>query len=98
KIGNTNLIPAVEQADKRTLIIADGFSCRTQVLDMSDRHPMHFAEVLELAYDQPAEKEYPEDDYVNEDYPRTSGAVVALGALGVTAVIGGVYWWRRRRR
>ena len=29
-----------------TLIVADGFSCREQIAQFSDRKAMHFAEVL----------------------------------------------------
>jgi hypothetical protein len=29
-----------------TLIVADGFSCREQIAQLTDRKAMHFAEVL----------------------------------------------------
>src|SRR5690606_33962051 len=35
--GERVLLPAVRQADKDTLIIADGFSCRTQIAGATER-------------------------------------------------------------
>ncbi len=43
------LLPAVRAADADTLIIADGFSCRQQILQTTNRKPLHIAEVLQLA-------------------------------------------------
>ncbi len=40
------LLPAVRAADPETLIVADGFSCRTQVDQGSDRQAVHIAQVL----------------------------------------------------
>ncbi len=45
-IANDSLLPAVRAADSMTLIVADGFSCREQIAQLSDRKAMHFAEVL----------------------------------------------------
>jgi hypothetical protein len=40
------LLPAVRAADHDTAILADGFSCRTQIAAGTDAHPMHLAELL----------------------------------------------------
>ena len=48
------LLPAVRNADDGTLIIADGFSCREQIIQTTNRQPLHLAEVLQLALDQEA--------------------------------------------
>jgi FAD/FMN-containing dehydrogenase/Fe-S oxidoreductase len=45
-IANDGLLPAVQSAGPLTLIVADGFSCREQIAQLSDREAMHFAEVL----------------------------------------------------
>jgi len=45
-IANDGLLPAVQSADPMTLIVADGFSCREQIAQLTDRKAMHFAEVL----------------------------------------------------
>jgi Fe-S oxidoreductase len=49
KCGERVLLPAARKADEETLIIADGFSCREQLTQTTDRQPMHTAEVLRLA-------------------------------------------------
>ena len=46
-IANLGLLPAVRSADAKTIIVADGFSCREQIAQLSDREGMHFAEVLD---------------------------------------------------
>ncbi len=48
------LLPAVRNADDRTLIIADGFSCREQIIQTTNRKALHVADVLKLALDQEA--------------------------------------------
>ncbi|ORB73253.1 FAD-binding and (Fe-S)-binding domain-containing protein [Mycobacterium scrofulaceum] len=41
------LLPALRDADADALVLADGFSCRTQIRDLAgDRRPMHFAQAL----------------------------------------------------
>ena len=45
-IANDGLLPAVESAGPMTLIVADGFSCREQIAQLSDRRAMHFAEIM----------------------------------------------------
>src|SRR6185437_15379212 len=46
------LLPAVRHADEDTLIIADGFSCREQIVQTTNRRPLHLAEVLKRALDR----------------------------------------------
>jgi len=46
-IANLGLMPAVNAADPMTLIVADGFSCREQISQLSQREGMHFAEILD---------------------------------------------------
>lgn len=44
------LLPTIRTADTDTLILADGFSCRTQIRDLHpDATPMHSAQVLAAA-------------------------------------------------
>jgi Fe-S oxidoreductase len=46
-IANLGLLPAVNAAGPMTIIVADGFSCREQIAQLSDRESMHFAEILD---------------------------------------------------
>jgi Fe-S oxidoreductase len=45
-VANNQLIPAVESADADTVVLADGYSCRTQLSDLTDRRGTHLAELL----------------------------------------------------
>ena len=45
-IANDGLLPAISSADEMTIIVADGFSCREQIAQLSNRRALHFAEVL----------------------------------------------------
>jgi FAD/FMN-containing dehydrogenase/Fe-S oxidoreductase len=49
RCGEHALLPAVRQADADTLIIADGFSCREQIVQSTGVQPLHLAEVLRMA-------------------------------------------------
>jgi FAD/FMN-containing dehydrogenase/Fe-S oxidoreductase len=48
-IGELELLPAVRAASPNTLIVADGFSCREQISQCTDRRALHLAEVLRMA-------------------------------------------------
>ena len=52
-IGELELLPAVRKAPADWLIIADGFSCREQIAQGTDRHALHLAEVLQMALKPP---------------------------------------------
>ncbi len=45
-IGERVLLPAVREASQETLILADGFSCRQQIVQATGRRPLHLAEML----------------------------------------------------
>jgi FAD/FMN-containing dehydrogenase/Fe-S oxidoreductase len=78
--GERVILPAVRDAPKDTLIIADGFSCREQIAQATDRRPLHLAQVLRLAAGPPPGP-FPEHDCWQQ--PPTSGALLA--GLGVAA-------------
>jgi Fe-S oxidoreductase len=48
-IGARVLFPAIDKAPPDAIIVADGFSCRSQIRHFCpSRRPMHLAEVLNL--------------------------------------------------
>ena len=51
-MAEISLLPAVRRADARTLIVADGTSCRHQINDGTDRTPFHVARVLAMSLDK----------------------------------------------
>src|SRR3546814_574193 len=52
KAAERMLLPAVRQADPDVLIIANGFSCREQIAQGTNRRSLHLAEVLRQAHDR----------------------------------------------
>src|SRR5262249_38711899 len=92
KCGERVLLPAVRSADKDALIISDGFSCREQIRQETDRQALHLAEVLELALHQgPAGPPgaLPERHALAKERPQPppferalfAGAILAVAAL-----------------
>ncbi|MEV5748487.1 FAD-linked oxidase C-terminal domain-containing protein [Actinoallomurus sp. NPDC052308] len=45
-VGELGVLPAVRDATDGTRILADGFSCRTQIEQRTDARPVHLAELL----------------------------------------------------
>jgi Fe-S oxidoreductase len=98
--GERVLLPAVRDASRDTLIVADGFSCREQVRQLSDRVPLHFAEVLKMASEEGprgAIGNYPEKRYVTPS-PRQYSIVGALGVFAAVAAVAGGLIWRALKR
>jgi Fe-S oxidoreductase len=61
--GERVILPAVREARKDAIIIADGFSCREQIGQNTDRTAVHIAEVIALGLDRTdirASATYPE--------------------------------------
>ncbi len=89
KIGERVLLPKVRAADRETLIITDGFSCREQIMHGTPRHAMHLAEVIQMGLHQPParSKRYIEAGFVQEEpgYP----VLTAAGAVG--ALVAGAF-------
>ena len=52
KAGERVLLPKVRGADKETLIIADGFSCKEQIKQETNREGLHLAEIIQMALRQ----------------------------------------------
>jgi len=53
-VARQQLLPAVEAASAETVILADGFSCRTQLADLTERQGRHLAQFLAAKLDAPA--------------------------------------------
>jgi Fe-S oxidoreductase/FAD/FMN-containing dehydrogenase len=79
KIGERVLLPRVRAADRDTLIVTDGFSCREQIMHGTPRHAMHLAEVIQMAMHQPlkSRRKYIESEFVQEapSYPLLTASV-----------------------
>ena len=49
QIAERALAPAIRTAPESTLVIADGFSCREQIRQLTGRTPLHLAQLLQRA-------------------------------------------------
>jgi FAD/FMN-containing dehydrogenase/Fe-S oxidoreductase len=91
-IGELELLPAVRQAPPDWLVIANGFSCREQIAQGTDRQALHLAEVLQMALNEGPngpDGSYPErllvrqrEEEVWHSMRRTGLAVAGLAASG----------------
>jgi len=102
KVGDLVLLPAVREAPGDTLIIANGFSCRTQIAQATGRRALHLADVLEMAAIEGVRGptgDLPERDYVGDYSGATlaSREVAAVAFVAAALVAGAAYLWRRAR-
>jgi Fe-S oxidoreductase len=103
QVGELALLPAVRAAAKHTLIMSDGFSCREQIAQTTDRQALHLAQVMRLAMHQQSEQlpsVYPERQVQTQSettLTRATAATAILIGVGVLAV-GAIVWkWRAKR-
>jgi hypothetical protein len=88
KVGEFQLLPRVRSSDRDDLVIADGFSCREQIAQTTERRALHLAEVLAIAlHDGPRGPTdgLPEANYVQEPARLRWKPVVAIAALAIAA-------------
>jgi FAD/FMN-containing dehydrogenase/Fe-S oxidoreductase len=53
EMAELSLLPAVRRTDEKTLVIADGTSCRHQIKDGANRTAIHVARALAMSLDNP---------------------------------------------
>ena len=105
KAGERVLLPAVRKADKKTLIIADGFSCREQIEQLTNREGLHTAQVLQMALHENGESEssaldYPERKYIDGMKLRSTALTIkrSVALLSVVAIIGIYYFTAKKKQ
>jgi FAD/FMN-containing dehydrogenase/Fe-S oxidoreductase len=110
-IGELELLPAVRQTPTDWLIVADGFSCREQIAQETDRHALHLAEILQMALREstetpegypmfdPAPQHYPEDTWVRPHQEAIDKSMkrTALAVAGIAAGAALLFTLARRR-
>jgi Fe-S oxidoreductase len=88
--GERVLLPAVRAASDDALIVSDGFSCREQIAQTTERRALHLAEVLQLALhagETPPPGVRPEDSYQRMVDDRQRVPVARRGARVVGAAV-----------
>jgi len=101
-VGELELLPAVRQAPPDWLIVADGFSCREQIAQNTNRRALHLAEVLQMALQPSAldkDDPYPESHLIREREAEIHASMnrAAKGA-GALAAAGILAWAFTRKR
>ncbi|MGH2649220.1 MAG: FAD-binding and (Fe-S)-binding domain-containing protein, partial [Ginsengibacter sp.] len=93
KAGERVLLPAVRNADKKTIVIADGFSCREQIEQETDRKGMHFAQLLQMALREKDSEanSFPEKKYVDgmklRNPHKKRNTFLLLAAVGIGLIV-----------
>jgi FAD/FMN-containing dehydrogenase/Fe-S oxidoreductase len=90
KAGERVLLPAVRQASPESIIIADGFSCREQIEQGTDRKALHTAQVLQMALHEGSAAKvmpFPERKYIDamklKDPYKKRNALLITAAFGI---------------
>jgi FAD/FMN-containing dehydrogenase/Fe-S oxidoreductase len=89
--GDQALLPAVREAARETVVVADGFSCKTQIEHAgTGRRALHLAEVMQLARQgTPLDGASLPEDRVGEDQPAPGAARrAARTVLPLAAAVG----------
>jgi FAD/FMN-containing dehydrogenase/Fe-S oxidoreductase len=109
-IGELELLPAVRQAPTDWLIVADGFSCREQIAQETDRHALHLAEVLQMALRESTEtpeglplfdaapRHFPEDAWVQPHEAAIQKSMKRTGLAIAGLAAGAALLWAIARK
>lgn len=95
--GERVLLPKVRLADTSTIIMADGFSCKEQIEQETDRHALHLAEVIKMAIDHGAygvRGTYPEKDLVDQRQNSLRGSMLRAGLAAAALCAGAFLGWK----
>jgi len=104
--GERVILPMVRDEDRDALVIADGFSCRSQIEDTTDRRAIHLAEALRFAQHHgplgttaayPEEVAAQDEKRAHPEGARPPIAPLAVLAGGAAAALGFVTWRRAFR-
>ena len=93
KCGERRLLPKVRDAKPQTIVVADGFSCREQITQTTDRQALHPAEVMKLALDDRGysrDDAYPERRFMPDEAAKRRRVILrgyaVLGAVTLAGV------------
>ena len=99
--GERSLLPEVRKAPVSTIVMADGFSCKEQIAQETDRHALHCSEVLKLGFEtgeNHVPTMYPERYFVEpreKAQKRSMARAAVIGGLALAML--GLAWMKSRR-
>ncbi|HEY6931880.1 MAG TPA: hypothetical protein VI452_00665, partial [Marmoricola sp.] len=90
--GEQALLPAVRDASEEAVIVANGFSCKTQIQDETDRRALHLGQVIRMAQRAAVPDEKPEGEaYLSRPSAgagrRAVRAGVVVAGAGIAALM-----------
>jgi len=98
QVGGLGVIPKVRDARKDTIVVADGFSCRTQIEHTTQRRGLHLAQVMQMALregSQGTPGDYPERRWLK--LKRNGGYGRELALVSGLLLAGAALFWRARK-
>ena len=99
-VGERVLLPAVRKADLSTVIVADGFSCKEQIVQETSRSALHLAELIKFAKDygeRGGPTAYPESQFTATRIRAQKRSMLRAGIIAGAAIAAGVYYLLRRK-
>ena len=99
--GERALLPEVRNTGLSTIVMADGFSCKEQISQQTNRHALHLAEVLEMGLRQAKRTTiYPERTFVENREAAQKRSIKRAGMLlsALALTVAGLAWTRRKMR
>ena len=100
--GERSLLPEVRKAPVSTIIVADGFSCKEQIAQETNRHALHLAEVLRLGSrwkEGSVPAMYPENRFVQRRQAAQKKSMARAAVIGALTLTGfGLVWLKSKRR
>jgi Fe-S oxidoreductase len=87
--GERSLLPEVRKAGLSTIIVADGFSCKEQIAQETNRHALHLAEVLQIGLHAETSDQtvmFPEKQFVNSRKAAQKKSMVRAGLITLAAL------------
>ncbi len=102
KAGERVLLPAVRSAAPSTLVLADGFSCKEQIAQGTQREALHLAQAIQLAMvegrEGPVGVQPPEVGIVRRRRHAIRRSILREVLGAGLLIAGAVVAWRRMRR
>src|SRR5205814_658133 len=87
--GERKLLPEVRKAGLSTIIVADGFSCKEQIAQETNRDALHLAEVLEMGLRPDTNGQtvmYPERQFVGARKAALNRSMMRAGLITLSAL------------
>ncbi|WP_042387435.1 FAD-binding and (Fe-S)-binding domain-containing protein [Streptacidiphilus melanogenes] len=86
RIAEQGVLPAVRDTAPSAFVLADGFSCRTQIdQGATGRSALHLAEALAMALDGPPPSDHPEKAAPRPEPRPMAGRLLTAGVAAATA-------------